>query len=192
LTRNYQSLANIEAVMTRKAHVHGASGFTLIELLVVVAVIAVLAAIAVPSLLKARISADEASAIASMRAINSAQAGYISSAGQGGYATALATLGQPCPNSAQGFLGPDLSTDPSNKGGYRVSLQAATGSVVGIADCNGVPTRTAYYSTAAPVSGHVTGRSAYASGTTSVVFYDASGTPPTEAAIASGTALAVH
>ncbi|MFN2501718.1 MAG: type II secretion system protein [Pyrinomonadaceae bacterium] len=68
-------------------------GFSLIELLIVVVIIGIIAAIAIPNLLAARRSANEGSAISSLRTIHGAQATYSSTYGNGNYAPALSDLG---------------------------------------------------------------------------------------------------
>jgi type IV pilus assembly protein PilA len=71
-------------------------GFSLIELLIVVAIILIIAAIAIPNLLRARIAANESSAVASIRTINTAMISYNSSYPTVGFASTLATLGGSC------------------------------------------------------------------------------------------------
>jgi prepilin-type N-terminal cleavage/methylation domain-containing protein len=74
-------------------------GFSLIELLIVVAIILIIAAIAIPNLLRARIAANESSAVASLRTFNTAQATYQTTYPAVGYASTLAELG---PGAATG------------------------------------------------------------------------------------------
>ncbi len=176
---------NMNTTRKRAPSLYSVDGFTLIELLMVVAIIGVVAAIAVPGLLKARISADEAAAIGSLRAINSAQAGYSSGAGSGGYAASLATLATGCGGATTPFISADLATDPTHKSGYEIALQAAADAPAGEPDCNGVPTHAAFYSTAVPLAHGVSGRSAFASMGGSI-FVDPTGVAPTEEAMAPG------
>jgi len=68
-------------------------GFSLIELLIVVAIILIIAAIAIPNLLRARIAANESSAVSSIRTMNTAQATYQSTFPTVGYASTIAQLG---------------------------------------------------------------------------------------------------
>src|SRR3954463_11629448 len=83
------------------------SGFTLIELLITVGTIAILAAIALPNVLRARIAANEASALASLRVIHTAQSTFASECGGNGYAQRLADLVKPVPGSSHAFISPD-------------------------------------------------------------------------------------
>lgn len=69
-------------------------GFSLIELLIVVAIILIIAAIAIPNLLRARMSANETSAVGSLKTINNAQVSYMVMYPTLGYADTLDKLGQ--------------------------------------------------------------------------------------------------
>ena len=126
-------------------------GFTLIELLVAVTIIGIIVAIAVPGLVRARVSADEAWAIGSLRAVASAQGTFSASCAGGRYAATLDTLGTG-PSGGAGYLSPDLAQAPSvTKNGYSVSMTGT--SATGAAACNGSTNlASGYHAWADPVS----------------------------------------
>ena len=91
-------------------------GFSLIELLIVVAIILIIAAIAIPNLLRAKMAANESSAVGSIRAINTAEITYASAYPTVGFAPDLASLGStasPChPDRHPQFLLGGRRSDP--------------------------------------------------------------------------------
>lgn len=114
-------------------------GFSLIELLIVVAIILIIAAIAIPNLLRSRIAANQASAVGSLRTLNTAEVTYATTYNTG-YSSTLGDLGPPAPGSnpvatAAGLVDEILSGTlvtggPSNatssaKSGYQFTYSTA-------------------------------------------------------------------
>ena len=139
-------------------------GFSLIELLIVVAIILTIAAIAIPNFIRARMSANESSAAASLRTINTAEMSYATTYPTVGF-TALASLGgaEPCtPAAATGcFLDNFLATNGGGLGkdGYSFTLQTAA-------------SLTGYGTLAAPLALNQSGTRAFCSDETSVIYYN--------------------
>ena len=135
--------------------------------MIVVAIILIIAAIAIPNMMRARISANEASAVASLRTISTAETTYSSTYPTIGYTCSLAELGPPPSGSpmsptAAGILDNVLAS--GTKTGYIFALQA----------CAGTP-RANYTSTAVPINVGGTGQRAFCSSTPGVIDYSSDG-----------------
>ena len=146
-------------------------GFSLIELLIVVAIILLIAAMALPSLLRSRISANEASAISSLRTVNTAQATYAIAYPDLGYSDQLTKLstppaGSPVTSNAAGLLDWVLgcASQPCTKSGYDFSVTNPVGTPV-----------TGYTLTATPTSMGQTGVRGFCANQVPIVSYDNNG-----------------
>ena len=144
-------------------------GFSLIELLIVVAIILIIAAIAIPNLLRARIAANQASAVGSVRTITTAQVTYFTTWGTG-YAASITVLGgaTPCTAGAATACLIDPVLSGGTKSGYTVSTVGATPL--------GTPAVNQTFETnATPVSA-ATGTDAYCSDQSGVIRFNLTGT----------------
>lgn len=148
-------------------------GFSLIELLIVVAIILIIAAIAIPSLMKAKMAANEASAVESVRTITTAENNYAATCPATGFSASLTELntGAICAGG-QNILDDVLGgSDPSFKSGYEFTYTAtAVGGV-----------NTAFTITGLPTTVGITGQRGFFSDQTDVIRYTANGSTPTNA-----------
>jgi type IV pilus assembly protein PilA len=154
----------------------GQKGFSLVELLIVVCIILVIAAIAIPSFLRAKMAANEASAVASLRTINTAEIVYTTTfnIGSSQNLASLGSGGTPCdmntiPTQTAACLTDDvLAQDPATKNGYTFTYTPAA------ADSNGVVG--GYSLSASPVNIGGTGQQGFFTNDTCIVYADPSGT----------------
>jgi type IV pilus assembly protein PilA len=139
-------------------------GFSLIELLIVVAIILIIAAIAIPNLLRARIAANESSAVASIRTLNTAQISYNSAYPTVGFAAALTNLSGSCTGA----------TIPTSTSACLIDSQLASGSKSGYTfkvTGSGGPPASTYYAYANPQTQNTTGVRSFCSTPDAVVRY---------------------
>ena len=149
-------------------------GFSLIELLLVVAVITIIAAIAIPNFLRSRLRANEASAVASLRVINTAAVTYSITYPDMGYPAQLLTLGgvNPCvANSGQACLIDDVLSQ-GNKGGYNFAWEGD----------GAVPSVTFTLTSAPQVIGS-SGQRMFCTDQTGLIYYDVTGSGCTNASL---------
>ena len=167
--------------LEHSARLRSREGMTLIELCIVIVILGILLVVAVASLQRARMMANESSAIAIMQTINKAQFAYASECGRGHYAPALTQLGGTRPGRDQSYLAEDIGlANFPERNGYRFNVRGGANSIAGLPDCNGAATRTTYYASAVPVALSRTGSRSFASSQANGIWQMSGAVPPVE------------
>ena len=162
-------------------------GFTLIELLIVVAIIGIIAAIAIPSLLRARVSANEAGTIGDIRTVISAEAAFQSA--NGGWYGPIACLNKVTPGScipsyptnAPTFVDTNIASQGS-KSGYSRSFTPGTAPSVLNTNVAGTSSISSYVYSATPVTSGQTGVRGFGGDASGIVCFNSQGVYPAQTA----------
>ena len=152
-------------------------GFSLIELLIVVAIILIIAAIAIPNLLRSRMAANQASAVANIRTVTTASVSYWVTYGNG-YPPSLAALGGLGPGAtcdAAVLVEETLTAAPGQKSGYQYAYTGEQGTVTSSPPNCGSPGFNGYLVTAVPLNLGVTGNMSYCSSEPGIIHFDTTG-----------------
>jgi type IV pilus assembly protein PilA len=167
-------------------------GFSLIELLIVVAIILIIAAIAIPNLLRSRIAAAEASAVGSVRTMNTAAVSYSSTYGNG-FPPTLAAMGTATPPGANASCNEAQLVDnvvtSGTKQGYTLAYTMGNANAVAPAGCAAAG-GSSYFITAVPQTVGQTGQRSFCTDQSGVIRFDPTGAlPASDAACQNLTAL---
>ena len=154
----------------------------MIELVVVLFILATLFVLAMAAVGRARLVANESSAIGALRTVTKAEFAYAADCGSGNYATSLVVLGQKPPHGVQAYLNVDLGGQITAKtNGYYVTVRrGANASNSPRADCLGNQTVSGYYAFATPMEFDKTGRRSFATNQGDAIWQVFSGLPPAE------------
>jgi prepilin-type N-terminal cleavage/methylation domain-containing protein len=149
----------------------GSRGFTLIELLIVVSIIGILASVSMAIYLHARVQGNEASAVATLSAVNQGQFAFAQACGNQHFAATLAALAVPMPATGDAFLSPDLAADPLVKTGYQFVMQ---GTPLGLdyKSCTGEALLEHYSLTGDPLHPGVSGNRFFGTNADRVLYVD--------------------